>query len=132
MAGIDARAGKPLGGWGHVLQSLDEIFSQRFGERAMREWFGSFVPRLLGELAVQSSVLRFYTAVYVAIELWEPRLAFRGVRFLSTTDEVRAGIGRYDIDVDYLPRGHLGDTTPAGRRTIAAEAAGAGLTVGGM
>ena len=131
MAGIDARTGRLLSGWAHVLQSLEKILLTGFGERVGRRWFGSFVPALLGELAVERSVLRFYTAIWTAVDLWEPRLRIARIRFAGTADEVREGTGRFEIDAVYLPRGHLGDTTPAGRRTIAAEAAAGTITVTG-
>lgn len=129
MAGIDARTGRVLSGWSHVLQSVAEIFATPPGVRPGRRWFGSLVPHLLGELAVKSSVLRFYTAIYVAVEMWEPRLRVEKIAFAGSADEVRAGKGVFEIEVTYLPRGHLGDTTPAGRRTIAAERAADALNV---
>ena len=71
--GNDRHTGHPLAGFAHVQQSLEVIFTTHFGERVLRRWFGSFVPKLLGEPMVPSTVLRFFTAVCTAIDLWEPR-----------------------------------------------------------
>ena len=46
--GLNAATGGTLMGWSHVVQSLQDIFTTRFGARVMREWYGSFVPTLLG------------------------------------------------------------------------------------
>lgn len=129
MAGIDARTGRVLGGWGHLLQSAGKIFTTMFGQRVMRGWFGSFVPALLGELAVQSVVLRFYTAIYIAFEMWEPRFTVERISFEGTAEEVRQGRGRFAATGTWRPRAHLGDMTPAGRRTISAERSADGLKV---
>ena len=42
--GLNATSGLVLTGWDHVLQSLSDIFTTGFGERIIREWYGSFVP----------------------------------------------------------------------------------------
>ena len=47
--GIDRHTGHPLAGFAHVQQSLEVIFTTHFGERVLRRWFGSFVPKLFGE-----------------------------------------------------------------------------------
>ena len=47
-SGVDRNTGKALVGWAHVEQCLGVIFTTTFGERIMREWFGSLVPVLLG------------------------------------------------------------------------------------
>lgn len=105
-AGIDRRTGRPLSGWAHVIQSLEIIFSTRFGERIMREWFGSAVPGLLGRNLVPGTVLRFKLAVWVAIELWEPRYRIVRINSISVT---RTGQYQVALEGEYRPRAHLGD-----------------------
>ena len=71
--GINAASGRTLIGWDHVLQSLSDIFTTGFGERVIREWYGSFVPHLLGRLITPEEVTPFFVAITSAIEQWEPR-----------------------------------------------------------
>lgn len=111
-AGFDRRTGRPIAGWDHVLQSLGVIFTTHFGERFMRRHFGSFVPRVLGERLVPSTLLRFWTAIIVAIELWEPRYRVTKIMPAASPEQLRQGILRYRLEGIYYPRGHLGDFTP--------------------
>jgi len=104
--GIDAQTGQIIDGWRHVQQSLDKIFSTRFGERIMREWFGSEVPHLLGELGNERTILAFFGAMVVPIELFEPRFKVRRIIPLEIT---REGYFAFDLLGDYRPRAHLGD-----------------------
>jgi len=119
MAGLNRDTGKLLDGWPHVVQSLMVIFTTGFGTRVMRRWFGSSVPQLLGESIVPSTVVRFYGAVATAIELWEPRFRVTKVTPLAAAPEAtRGGLLGLRIDGEYRPRGHLGDFTPDGMRTV--------------
>ena len=111
--GIDRTTGKLLSGWPHVLQSIQIIFTTRFGQRVMRRWFGSFVPQLLGEPLVPSTVLRFWTAICVAIDLWEPRFRVTLIVPTGEPETMRRGALGFDIRGVYMPRGHLGDKTAA-------------------
>lgn len=114
-AGIDRRTGRPLAGWGHVQQSLEVIFTTGFGERVLREWFGSHVPRLLGESLTPTTLLRFKLAVFVAIELWEPRFRVTKINSLSVD---RLGRYRCEIEGEWRPRGHLDDYRIEGARRV--------------
>ena len=67
--GFDAATGAVLTGWEHVLQSLSDIFTTGFGERIIREWYGSFVPNLLGQLITPDEVTPFFVAITSAIEI---------------------------------------------------------------
>lgn len=116
--GINRNTGKLLVGWPHVKQSLGVIFTTRFGERVMRRWFGSFVPQLLGVNMVPSAVLRFFTAVCIAIDLWEPRYKITRIAPSGSPETMRQGALAFRIDGVYRPRGHLGDFTPAGERSF--------------
>lgn len=112
--GINRETGKPLSGWEHTAQSLGVIFTTRFGERVMREWFGSLVPNLLGENMTPQTFLRFFSAVGTALEQ-EPRVRLIQVLPLSVNRNGRAEVR---IEVEYRPRGHLGDFTPEGRKRV--------------
>jgi phage baseplate assembly protein W len=128
--GIDRVTGQVLAGWPHVKQSLETIFTTRFGERVMRRWFGSGVPQLLGNNLVPSTILRFCSAICVAVELWEPRYRVTQIVVSGNPEAVRAGHVGLRIDGVYLPRGHLGDGTPApGVASLTIGASGAGVVV---
>jgi phage baseplate assembly protein W len=116
--GINKDTGRVLSGWQHVLQSLEVIFSTRFGERVLIRWFGSFVPLLLGETMTQPTVLRFWTAICIAVDLWEPRFKITKITPTGTPEDMRVGKIGFIIDGVYRPRGHLGDLTPDGPRRI--------------
>ena len=108
-----------LVGWPHVVQSLEVIFMTRFHERVLRRWVGSFVPHILGELATERNITRFYWAIAGAIDLWEPDYRVEKVTLVGTSSEVyRQGhmvVQNYGV---YRPRAHLGDTTPEQRRSV--------------
>lgn len=112
--GIDRETGRLLTGWEHVAQSIGVILTTRFGERVMRRWFGSLVPNLLGENMVPETFVRFFSAVGSALEQ-EPRVRLLQVLPLSVSRDGRAEL---KIDVEYRPRGHLGDLTPEGRKRV--------------
>lgn len=118
--GFDWRTGRLIDGWTHTVQSLEIIFGTRFGERVMREWFGSLVPVLLGENMTVGTILRTKLAIWVAIETWEPRFRITQLRSLSVSRD-----GRYGIEIAgvYRPRAHLGDYRPEGPRRLIMGAA---------
>ena len=109
--GIDRRTGKMLTGWDHVKQSLDVIFTTSFGERVMREYFGSLVPNLLGRNITPEEIVPYFSAVVSAIEQWEPRFRVTKIVPLEVT---RGGLFKFAIDGVYRPRALQGDFTAAG------------------
>jgi phage baseplate assembly protein W len=114
-AGVNRFTGRPLTDWDHVVQSIENIFSTRYFERVMREYVGSPVPRLLGELANPRNVSRFRWATTIAIFLFEPRFQPTHVDMFALD---RTGDSEWRFDGIYRPRGHLGDFTPAGKRSM--------------
>lgn len=128
MAGIDARTGRPLGGWPHVVQSIGILLTTALGHRVMRRHVGSVTPQLLGRLLNGPTMLRLLQSIAIPIELFEPRFRVLRVRPISATREGRAEIL---IEGEYRPRGHLGDFTPEGTRrvTLALGGAGKGIEV---
>ncbi len=121
---IDAVSGVDIVAWPHVLQSIQQILTTRFGERVMREWFGSAVPNLLGENLTTKTVVAFFSAVSAAIEQWEPR--FRVIRIIPESVG-RDGRLRVQIEGEYRPRALLGDFTPEGARRVTIAANDNGL-----
>lgn len=113
--GIDAATGGTITGWPHVEQSLADIFSTRFGERITREWYGSFVPAILGRNINAREILPFYAALASAIEQWEPR--FRVTEF-TPVEVTRDGRLRFVIAGEYRPRAAYGDLTVEGARRV--------------
>lgn len=123
MAGIDRETGKLLDGWQHVVQSIMVIFTTSFGERVLRRWFGSAVPGLLGENLTVSTVVQFFSAVIASLEVREvgtglPREPRFKISSITPKSVDRLGELRIEITGIYMPRGHLGDFTPADTRTI--------------
>jgi phage baseplate assembly protein W len=110
--GIDRDTGKVLTGWNHVMQSLTVIFTTFFGERVMRRFFGSFVPKILGKPMTPTTIVRFWTAICVAIDMWEPRYRVTRIIPRGSPDEMRLGNLGFQVEGVYMPRGHLGDKTP--------------------
>lgn len=121
---LDRRTGEVITGWDSTVQSIEEIFLTNFGERVMREWFGSMVPRLLGELLNNKNVLAFFTAVCSAIEQWEPRYRVTKVVPISVS---RLGEFHVELQGEYRPRALLGDFTVEGSRRLGVLGDNSGL-----
>lgn len=124
--GIDRVTGGTVIGWEHVLQSIGDILTTTFGQRVIREWYGSTVPGLLGRLITPSEVVPFYAAIAAALEQWEPR--FRIVEF-QPVEVTRSGQLHVFLVGDYRPRAHLGDFTSEGARRVEFFAGSEGVNV---
>ena len=113
--GLDRETMRPLSGWPHVLQSVRVILSTRIGERVMRRTFGAQVSALLGrENMTSAALLRFATAVAIALELWEPRFRLRSMELPERTNSparLRQGQIGLRLVGDYRPRALDGDYT---------------------
>lgn len=124
--GLDRYTGGTVTGWEHVLQSMQDFFTTRFGERILREWYGSFVPYLLGRNITSSEVLPFFVAFTSAIDQWEPRYKVTVIEVLSVN---RQGQIKFYMDGEYRPRGHLGDIRPEGARRLVAQIGAQGAQI---
>ncbi len=120
--GTDAETGRGLADFDHVVQSIGIILTTGIGERLMREWFGYPGLALLGELANEFTIVRFWNAVITALTLiqlnglpTEPRFRIIGIR---TKKIDRSGLYEVELEGEYMPRGHLGDFTVEARRTF--------------
>jgi phage baseplate assembly protein W len=129
--GVNRVDGKMLQGWEHVEQSMQVIFATPFHERILRRWVGSYVPYILGETYVQRIVTRFFWAIAVSIDLWEPNYRIKKVAYMGdaletwspqmfdAVNEFRLGHGIFRTEGVYRPRAHLGDITPYQQSAIA-------------
>lgn len=124
--GINAVTGGTIEGWPHVLQSLQDIFTTRFGTRIMREWYGSFVPNILGRLITTQEVMPFFVAVTSAIEQWEPRYRITQIQVVKVT---REGALHFFLEGEYRPRAVFGDFTVEGARRVDAYANPDGILI---
>jgi hypothetical protein len=113
--GTDAKTGRKLMGWAHVVQSLGIIWSTSLGEREMREWFGGTLVGELGKPLTRQRAVTVMQKISVVAELWEPR--FKVIRIVPLR-VAGDGVFKLRVDGEYRPRGHLGDTTAAGRRSV--------------
>ncbi len=113
--GINADTGARIEGWPHVAQSLRDIFLTRFGERVMREWYGSFVLDALGRNITPSEILPVIASITSAIEQWEPRYRVVNVDAGGTVRDGRLTLSIYGR---YRPRALLGDMTEEGDRSV--------------
>lgn len=118
MADIDRDTGEVIDNYASALQSVEAIFTTRIGEMLMLRHFGAGLVELLGRLMVPSLFAAFLTLMAAGIDIWEPRFRVRRVELSGTTDEVRMGRAGFLIEVDWRPRGHLGDPTVEGVRTF--------------
>ncbi|WP_274626573.1 GPW/gp25 family protein [Arvimicrobium flavum] len=109
MAGIDGRTGLVIDNLASAFQGVDVILSTSIGTRVMRREFGSGIPELLGRLVKPSLFAVWLQLVGTAIDLWEPRFRVRRVTPRGSVDDLRLGKVSLAIEVDYRPRGHLGD-----------------------
>ncbi len=112
--GMDRATGKVLTDWAHTLQSIETILTTAYGQRVMRRYFGSAVPFILGRNMVPQTFVLWAQALHVAL-LQEPRVLLQQIKPLSVN---RNGSAGFQLNVVYRPRGHLGDFTPAGARTV--------------
>ena len=108
--GLNAATGKTLEGWPHVVQSLNEIFHTRFGDRVVREWFGSFVPALLGRQLNDQEVPPILIAFASAVDQFEPRFRIKKITIVKASRDGTLGVR---LQGDYMPNALIGDFTVA-------------------
>ncbi len=114
--GIDRETGKSLSDWDHVTQSIHVIFSTRIGERVMRRAFGSAIPGLLGRNLEPVTLAKFFAAICIAIDLWEPRARVTQILYPqppNSEGNLRVGKIAFSIVCEYRPNALQGDFTAA-------------------
>jgi uncharacterized protein len=121
-AGINRLTGRPLSGWSHVKQSLGVIFTTRLGERLMRRTFGFAGLGLLGRHNLTPQILmRWYMAIVIAVELWEPRYRVTSLSFPTAKNSpngLRQGQIGLRISGEYMPNALEGDFTVASTQSL--------------
>lgn len=133
--GVDWRTGKVIRDMDHVAQSIEVILCTPIGSRMGREWFGFPGTRLLGELANQATIVKFFQYISMALTIRqlnglpaEPRFRLTSIVPLDIT---RDGALECRLDGTYYPRGHLGDfsTSDAKLSALWIENGASGLSV---
>lgn len=115
-AGVNRVTGKPLEGIDHVRQSLGVIFTTWLASRVLRRTFGSAAPGLLGKPLTPGQLMKFYMAVVIAVELWEPRFKVTRVSYPNADNSSsKVGQGQFGVTIlgNYMPRALEGDFTVA-------------------
>jgi phage baseplate assembly protein W len=107
--GIDRRTGRPLRGWAHVVQSLEDIFTTRKMTRVMRRLYGSDVPLYIDAPSNSETLIALRVALAEACLLWEPCFEPRHVGLVAMD---ASGATRVALVGTYYPNGHRGDRTP--------------------
>lgn len=113
--GIDWQTGKIISGFDHVLQSLGIIWTTRIGQRVIREYFGNPGITLLGQIANEANIVRFWQVLVMVTNFWEPRFQITKVLVTKVTE---LGEILVTLEGEYRPRGHLGDPTPEAARRV--------------
>lgn len=124
--GINAETGATVFGWSHVEQSIRDILFTRFGERVMREWYGSFVPALLGRNITATDLPPVFSAIASALSVFEPRFLVTEMTPVSVT---RTGQLHIFIAGEYRPRAAFGDFTADGARRVDVFVAADGIRI---
>lgn len=120
-AGVNRVTGAPLSGFAHVVQSLNVIFTTRLGSRVLRRTFGSAAPGLLGQPLTNPDLVRFYMAIVIAVEVWEPRFRVTSVTFPKAQNSAaQLGQGQLGMRLQgqYRPNALEGDFTVASNPSV--------------
>ena len=127
--GVDLNrvTGELIFGWEHVVQCIGDFLTTFFGERIMREWYGSVVPKLMGENLTTDTIVTFFAAVTSAIEQWEPRYKVTKITPISVS---RSGEFLVRIEGDYRPLALIGNFTSGSPKHLTISGAtGRGLVL---
>lgn len=111
MADFDRRTGALIGNFDSALQHVEVILTTRISSMVLLREFGGGAVELLGRALTRRLFLAWLQLVGTAIDLWEPRFAVRQFRVDGSPEALRRGHTHLDIEVDWRPRGHLGDLT---------------------
>lgn len=130
MVGVDNRSFRPIDNLGSAIQSVETILGTSIGSRLMRREFGGGVLELLGRPLTPSLFSAWMQVVATAIDLWEPRFRVRRFLWSGSVEEIRRGHAALRLEVDFRPRGHLGDFTVDRVLSVSLNFADGNLAVG--
>lgn len=117
---MDRSTGLRQSGWDNVIQAIEILLTTRYFERVLREYVGSPVPALLGELANVQTVIRFQWWVAAVILLFEPRLTPTRISPLTLDRAGASALGHRR----HLPAARPSRRLHAGRHRLAAPRSG--------
>jgi len=114
-ADFDRATGQTIYGWQAVHQSVRELILTSFGDRVMREHYGSIIPAFLGRNVTADVLERMATVLGAATDVFEPRFAITNITFTQV-----AATGRIGMRVmgEYRPYALSGDDTTASTETF--------------
>ena len=98
MKGMDRNSGKPLGGAGHLRQSIADILTTPVGSRPMRRDYGSRIFQRIDAPMTGELVSEIYSDVVEALFNYEPRFEVSAVSVVS----IDAGHIVLDLEGKYL------------------------------
>lgn len=105
-SGIDARTGRILTGWDHVVQSLETIWTTRPDQRVMRLAFGTDLRRHLGEDITPDLALSIYDSLVSTAHAYEPEYRLTELQLVTLTRDGSLGLRHAGL---YFPEGRLGN-----------------------
>lgn len=84
--GMSQRNGKAITDTDHLRQSVRDILLTPQGSRIARREYGSLLSVLIGQPQNQALRLQIMSAVYMALNRWEPRLTLDSITISSNFD----------------------------------------------
>lgn len=79
MNGTNAKTGKPLTGFAHLKQSINDVLSTPLGTRVIRRDYGSKLFDLIDKPLSSATRLDIIAATAEALSKWEPRYTLEKV-----------------------------------------------------
>jgi phage baseplate assembly protein W len=111
MVGVDRRTGQRLSDFESTLQSVEYVLSTRLASVFLLREFGGGVIEILGRAMTPPLFAAWKQLLATSIDLWEPRFKVKRVQLDGSAEDIRAGRAHVVVEVDFRPRGHLGDFT---------------------
>lgn len=102
--GTHATTGGAIDEIDHIRQSVRDILSTPLGSRVMRRSYGSLLPDLIDQPMHGATRLRLYTATYMALLKWEPRVRLSAVRLVDSS--AVSGVFSIELQAQRLRSGY--------------------------